>query len=118
MKKGLGITALVLSIIAFFTPVIGPWLTIIIALLAAFSYGDALGLGIAAILLNIVNIVFLSPSIWAHGALVSTAAKSVDGTDIVFFPWIVLGAQVIGLIVLIALHAKTKNAKTGAGAAN
>lgn len=106
MNKGLGISALVLAIISIFIPVIGPWLAVVAALLAAFSYGSALAFGIATLVINFVNVIFLSPSLWIHGALVSKGAE-MHGAEVAFLPWIVLGAQAIALVVLIALHVKS-----------
>lgn len=60
MQKGLGIAALVIAIIAMFTPFLGTWLTILAGLLAAFAYGPGIGLAIASIILNIVHIFFVT----------------------------------------------------------
>ncbi|MGH8579735.1 MAG: hypothetical protein ACREVK_06285, partial [Gammaproteobacteria bacterium] len=112
MQKGLGIAALVLAIMSISIPVVGPWITVLSALMAAFAYGSALPLGIASIVINVVNILFLSPSIWIQGALVSAGAE-MHGDKIVFFPWIVLGAQAIASAVLIVFHIKSKSTPTG-----
>jgi hypothetical protein len=61
MEKGLGIAALVVAIIAMFIPFVGTWLTILVAILAAFAAGEGFGLGIAAIIINVIHIFFFSP---------------------------------------------------------
>lgn len=94
MQKGLGIAALVLSILAIFVPVAGPWLTVLVAVMAAFAYGPGLGMAVAAIIINIVNLIFLSPQVWAALALNPAIAL------------VLFGAQVAAMIVLIVLHKK------------
>lgn len=95
MQKGLGISALVLAIVAIFLALIGPWLTLLVALLAAFSYGPGLSFGISSIVLNIINIIFLSPTVW-----VDAAATGGKGGGILF------SAQIIAGIALFVLHKK------------
>ncbi len=57
----LGITAILVALVAVQMPVTGWYVTIIAALLAAFSHGRAWMLGGAAILLNILNLLLMSP---------------------------------------------------------
>jgi hypothetical protein len=66
MQKGLGITALVIAIIVIFVPFAGSWLTILVALLAAFAAGEGFGLGIAAIFINVVHIFVFFSSALGH----------------------------------------------------
>lgn len=62
--KALGITSMILAIIATLLPGVGPYLTVVCALLASMAWGPGLTYGAVAILLSIVNLVLLSPSLW------------------------------------------------------
>ena len=106
MQKGLGIAALVIAIIAIFIPFAGTWMTILAGLLAAFAVGSGFGMGIAAIIINAVHILFLSPLLWATQGMASAGAAHA-GDDIVFLPWILLAVQAIALVVLIMFNMKS-----------
>ena len=110
----LGITAMIIAIVAIFVPVVGPYLTLLCALMAAFAGGRGLTFGIVAILLSTINIIFLSPSLLITAASVGTAAGAltessevaigVGGGILAGMGIIFLGAQVLALIVLIVVH--------------
>ena len=102
MQKGLGIAALVLSIFAVLIPIAGPWLTILVAAMAAFAYGPGLGMAIAAIIINVVHLIFLSPQVWV-------AVAELPPVAIVLF-----GPQVAAIVVLVVLHKKHQPSATGA----
>lgn len=97
VQKGLGIAALVMAVIAVFIPIAGPWLTIVAAALAAFAYGAGLAMAIASIVLNFVNLIFMSPSFWV--------GTGVTGKGVPIF---LLGASVAAIIILIMSHNKHK----------
>ncbi len=99
MEKGLGIGSLVLAILAIFIPVIGIWLTIISATLAVFAVGTGFGLGIGAIIVNFINLLFLSPLVWAY---LSTAP---------IISIFLIGVQVVALIILIKRNKKQVSIK-------
>jgi hypothetical protein len=61
--KAFGISALVFSITGIFIPVIGYFLSGLSGMLAFFSAGKGTTLGLSAVIINIVNILFLSPSL-------------------------------------------------------
>lgn len=66
MAKGLGIAALVLSILAIFVPVITifvVWLAMILAAVGGF-FGER-AFAIASVLVSLVNLILLSPMTWA-----------------------------------------------------
>lgn len=107
MQKGLGITALVIAIIVIFVPFAGSWLTILVALLAAFAAGEGFGLGIAAIFINVVHIFVFSPLLWATQGLASAGAEQ-QGQEVVFMPWILIGFQAAALVILVLLNSKRK----------
>jgi hypothetical protein len=107
MQKGLGIAALILGILAIFTPFLGTWLTIVVAVMAAFAYGPGLALGIAAIAVNVIHIFFFSPLLWATQAVFSATEASGAG-DMPFLPWILIAFQVGAAVVLFMLNKKHK----------
>lgn len=61
--KAFGIASLVFAIMGVPIPLIGYFLTGISGILAFFSYGKGTTLGLSAIIINIINIIFLSPSL-------------------------------------------------------
>lgn len=124
MQKGLGIAALIIAIIAMFIPFLGTWLTVLAGLLAAFAYGQGLGLGVASIAINITHIFFFSPLLWVSQVAAMGAAAGVteimkhssnSGINVpppgepVFLPWILIAAQIGAGILLYVLHKKRKN---------
>ena len=106
--KALGITAMIFAIVAIFVPVVGPYLTLVCALLAAFAGGHGLTYGVVAILVNILNVIFLSPSLWITAGMTAgmVEAEVAGGGSIVFAGMGILfiGAQVVAAIVLIIVH--------------
>lgn len=98
MNKSLGITAFVIAILAIFIPVLGPWMTLIVAGLAVFSTGAGFAMGMAAILISAINVILLSPTIW-----LSAAAGKSFGTFLV-------GVLVVATVVLVFRNKKAKNA--------
>jgi hypothetical protein len=116
--KALGITAMIFAVIAIFVPLAGPYLTIVDALLAAFAAGPGLTFGVVAILINILNVVFLSPSLWitagAVGGAAEVALQASNGTDaltgdavasvLAGMGVIFIGVQVVAVIVLAVVH--------------
>lgn len=61
--KALGITAMILAIVFIFIP-FGAMLTVIASIMAALAAGPGLTFGVVAILVGLINTLFLSPSIW------------------------------------------------------
>ena len=108
MQKGFGFAALIIAFIAIFIPLAGPWMTILAAGLAVFAYGQGLPFGIATIILDVVNIIFLSPSLWVTQAILSIGAAETHQHAPVL-PYVLLGAQGLAVIVLVVLHQRFKN---------
>lgn len=106
MQKGLGIAALVIAIVSIFIPVLGPWLTILAEALAAFSFGPGFALGFSSIVINLVNIFFMSPTVWIAEGVSAIAAE--QGKSLMSGGTILFVAQAIALAVLIILNAKQK----------
>jgi hypothetical protein len=106
MQKSLGIVAIIIAVLSIFIPVAGPYLTIISALCAAFAYGGGFVLGIASIVLNLINVFMLSPSIWltvaASNYAQSQGRSFLSVGSFLFFVQIGAGA------VLYWLHIKNK----------
>jgi hypothetical protein len=107
MQKDIGISTLIFAIIAIFTP-FGAWLTIFVALMVTFAYGEGLLLGIASIIVNMVHIVFFSSRLWSGEGLGEFSAAG----ESPFLPWILIAAQVIAIVILFLRHKKFK-AMTG-----
>ena len=103
MQKGLGIAALVIAILSMFVPFLGTWLTILVALLAAFAYGPGLGLGIASIILSVIHIILFSPVLWAVQGGAEFGAD-VSGAKIVFWPYVLIAVQVGATALLFVLQ--------------
>ena len=102
--KALGITAMIFAIVAIFVPIIGPYLTLVCALLAAFAGGRGLTYGAVAILVNILNVTFLSPSLWLTAGMAETESAG-TGSDVLLGMGIVfIGVQVVASVVLLVVH--------------
>jgi hypothetical protein len=102
--KALGIIAMIFAIVAIFVPVVGPYLTILCALLAAFAAGPGLTFGAVAIGVNILNVTLLSPSLWIM-ASASEAENAGSGSDVILGMGVLfIGVQVIAAITLIIVH--------------
>jgi hypothetical protein len=71
VSKSFGISALCLSLISIFLPVVGPYITLLSGGLAAFSAGRGFSFGLSAIILNVVNILVLSPSVYMSSSNVN-----------------------------------------------
>jgi hypothetical protein len=61
--KAFGIASLALSIIAVITPFLGAFISGLSGALAFFSAGQGTTLGLSAVIINLVNILLLSPSL-------------------------------------------------------
>jgi hypothetical protein len=107
MQRDLGIAALAFAIVAIFTP-FGAWLTIFVAFMAAFAYGEALRLGIASIAVNLAHIVFFSQRLWEGRGMGEFGAAG----ETPFLPWILIAAQVVGLVILLVLQKRYQTKTT------
>ena len=102
--KALGIIAMIFAIIAIFVPIVGPYLTIVCALLAAFSAGPGLTFGVVAIGLNILNVAFLSPSLWLMAGASESQNTGSGGDVLLGMGVLFIGVQVIAIIMLTIIH--------------
>jgi hypothetical protein len=102
--KALGIIAMIFAIVSIFVPVIGPYLTIVCALLAAFAGGAGLTYGAVAIGVNILNVAFLSPSLWILAGAAEAETQGSGSNVILGMGVIFIGIQVVAALVLIIVH--------------
>ena len=110
--KALGIIAMIFAIVAIFVPVLGPYLTIVCALLAAFAGGHGLTYGAVAIGLNILNVAFLSPSLWILAGAAEAETQG-NGSEVMLGMGIVfIGVQVVAAVVLIIVNSIWKKNHT------
>ena len=110
--KALGITAMILAIVSIFIPVVGPYLTLVCALLAAFSAGPGLTFGAVAILINILNVSFMSPSLWLTAGMAEAERAGSGDAVLAGMGVIFIGAQLVAAIVLIVMHTLWKKRQT------
>ena len=80
--KAFGISALVFAIIGIFLPIIGYLLAGLSGVLAIFSAGKGTSLGLSAVIVNIINVLFLSPTLIMsaadkHGISTTHQAQSI-----------------------------------------
>lgn len=61
--KPFGLSALIFSIFGVIIPIIGPLISGLSGVLAFFSAGKGNTWGITAIIINIINVILLSPSL-------------------------------------------------------
>lgn len=98
--QALGLAALLLSLVMIFLPVMGAYGTPLPGLMAAMAFGRGFTMGMAALLINLVNVLFLSPILW----LSKNAGLEHDDLT----PMLVLIGlavfQVVCGVVLILLH--------------
>ena len=106
MQKGLGITALIIAIMSVIIPFYGPFLTVLSGILAAFSYGKGFALGIASLVLNIINIFFMSPSLWMTEYSFAMARE--QGGSAPSFAIFILGTQFVSFVFLFFLNSRNK----------
>lgn len=106
MQKGLGITAIIISVLAIFVPIAGPWMTLLSGSLAAAAYGPGFALGIAAVFVSLLNIWFLSPTIWLNSAL-GAAASANEQTWFSAGTWLTI-FQLAAISVLVFLNSRNR----------
>ena len=117
--KALGITAMIFAIVAIFVPIIGPYLTLVCALLAAFSGGRGLTYGAVAILVNMLNVIFLSPSLWLTAGMAENESAGAGSNVLLGMGVVFIGVQVVAAVVLIVVHLiwKSSQSKVSSGEA-
>ena len=101
LSQAFAIASFALSIIAIFVPVLGVFMAGLSGILAWGSYGRLIALGFAASIINIINILLLSPTFLIPIALESS--KRTPDQSMTLKIWIIiLAIQVIALVLLIS----------------
>jgi hypothetical protein len=101
--KAFGISALALSIVAIFIPIIGVFLVGpagLAGFLAIFAAGVNLALGLSAVIINIVNILFLSPSLIIAAS--QQSSTTIESSYTAAYG-ILLSIQILAIIVFVAV---------------
>ena len=103
--KAFGISALVIAIVAIFIPILGAFLAGLAGFLAFFSAGKGTSLGFSAVIINIVNICFMSPSLIIAAGHQSATTNDTQFTAIFGF---LLLIQIVAIIIFIGKWAFSK----------
>ena len=101
LSQAFAIAAFALSIIAIFVPYFGVFMAGLSGILAWGSYGRLIALGFTASIINIINIVLLSPTSLILIALESSQ-RTPDQSMTLKIWIIVLAIQIIALVLLIS----------------
>lgn len=95
-----GISALVIGIVGIFIPFAGVFLSGLSGVLAIFSAGKGTTLGASATIINLINILFLSPSlIISASSKLSVSGAHAANSKTIF--GVLITIQVIAVLVLI-----------------
>lgn len=106
--KALGITAMIFAIVAIFVPILGPYLTVVGALLAAFAAGPGITFAVVAILINLLNVLLLSPSLWLAAGMAEVDEAGAGHRVLTGLGILLIGAQIVAAIVLAIVHRSWK----------
>jgi hypothetical protein len=112
MGKGLGIAVLVVAVIAIIIPIYGIYLGIITSLLGiavAAMKEQAMAIAIGA--LNILDALFLSPSLVLAGAGAQLAHSS--SISLIFWLWV--GSGIVTIILAITMGRQSRTASSVQG---
>ncbi|MFT5104261.1 MAG: hypothetical protein ACI86C_001925 [Candidatus Latescibacterota bacterium] len=101
--KAFGISALELSIVAIFIPTIGAFIAGLSGFLAIFASGKNLAFGLAAVIINIVNILFFLPSL-----IIAASSQSNNTNESRFTAafGVLVRSQTIAIIIFIVVAIK------------
>ena len=100
LAMAFGVSSLVLSIVAIFVPVFGVFVAGLSGILACVSVGRAVFLGFAAVIINTINIFFLSPTFMLLVAL-DASQRTPEQSKILAFWIIVLVIQVTAVFLYV-----------------
>jgi hypothetical protein len=96
--EALGIVAIVLSVMGIFTPFAGVFISGLSGLLAIFACKNRNSYALAAVILNVINLIFLSPQMLLV-AMSSRESNFFDMSGFKYFFWSILLIQVVGIIL-------------------
>ena len=105
--KAFGIAALVIAIISIFIPIVGAFLAGLAGVLAFFSAGKGTSLGLAAVIVNIVNICFMSPTLIMAASHQSSTTNETQYTTAF---GILLLIQIVAILIFVGKWALAKRA--------
>ena len=100
LAMAFGISSLVFSVVAIFVPVFGVFIAGLSGILAWMSVGRAVFLGLAAVIINVLNIFIFSPSFMVLIVL-EAYQRTPDQSKILKFWIIVLAIQVIAVFLFV-----------------
>jgi hypothetical protein len=108
MGKGLGIAVLIVAVVAIIIPLYGIYLGLITAILGiGVALAGEVAMAVAIGALNILNAVFLSPSLKLAGLGARLATGSgVNSASVIFWLWVGAGAASIVIAVVVSQKAK------------
>lgn len=98
--EALGIVAIILSVMGIFTPLVGILIAGLSGLLALFACKSRNSYALAAVILNIINLVLLSPQMILV-AMSSSKSNFFDMSGFKYFFWSILLIQIIGIVLYI-----------------
>lgn len=109
--KSFGIAALVIAIASIFIPIVGAFFAGLAGVLAFFSAGKGTSLGLAAVIVNIVNVCFMSPTLiitasYQASNQISTASELQYTAAFV----ILLLIQIVAILIFIGKWVLAKRA--------
>lgn len=100
LAMAFGIASLVFSIIAVFVPVFGVFIAGLSGILAWVSVGRAVFLGLAAVIINVLNIFLFSPTFLVLIAL-EASQRTFDQSKLLNLWMIVIAIQVVAVLLFI-----------------
>lgn len=95
--KALGLAALLLSLAMIFVPLAGAYGTAASGLVAALAWGRGFTMGMAAILINLVNVLLLSPILYLNK---NAGLEKGDSTPLYILIGLALIQIVYGILLL------------------
>lgn len=98
--EALGIVAIILSIMGIFTPFAGVFISELSGLIALTACKNRNFYALAAVILNVINLVLLSPQMLII-AISPRESNFFDMSGFKYFFWSILLIQVVGIILYI-----------------
>lgn len=100
--QGIGMSALILSVVAVFAPFAGVFISGLSGLLVCLSACRLNKYGIAAIIINLVNLFFLSPVFFIAALRESESFLPSSGPGLAAVFWSIVGIQLLAVLIFFA----------------
>ncbi|WP_143750756.1 hypothetical protein [Marinobacter sp. ANT_B65] len=100
--KGIGMSALVLSVIAVFIPFGGVFISGLSGLLVCFSAFKSNKYSVAALIINLANLFFLSPMFFIAAMGEGESGVKLPGPSLGVVFWSLVGVQLLAVIIFLA----------------